>query len=186
MASASMTDNATVTIGDLTRTGATAIGHVIKANIDEPPNSEAAIVEVMSVGSVIAAGRNKGDGSDDACTDLLMPNRQGIWDQYVVGAQSVGHNQPCLGSQMMYVPSHMADRVSAVDDLKGPESAAVFDKDGNGKGEHWAGDAGWKSTRMWQLNRLLQPLRQWAAPARSSSCSRRMPETGNLTRCPPA
>ncbi len=45
----------------------------------------------------------------------------------------------------------MADKVRSVEDLKNPEVAAMFDKDGNGKGEYWAGDAGWKSTRIWQV-----------------------------------
>ncbi len=144
-------DDATVTIGDLTWTGARAIGHVIQAVIEGPLDSEAVIVEGLSDGSVIAAGMDKGDGSADVYTDLWMPNRQGIWDKYVVDAGTVGHNVPYLGTQKMYVPSYMADRVSSVDDLMDPEVAAMFDKDGNGKGEYWAGDAGWKSTRMWQV-----------------------------------
>ena len=80
-----------------------------------------------------------------------MPNRQGIWDKSVDGAMTVGVNKPYLGTQQMYVPTYMADRVSTVEDLRDPEVAAMFDKDGNGKGEYWAGDAGWKSTRMWQV-----------------------------------
>ena len=78
-----------------------------------------------------------------------MPNRQGIWDKYVDGAKTVGHNTPYLGTQKMYVPSYMAGQAKSVDDLGKPEIAAMFDKDG--KGEYWAGDAGWKSTRMWQV-----------------------------------
>ena len=150
-ASGAAAQDATVTIGDLTWTGARAIGHVIQAVINGPLGSEAVIVEGLSDGSVIAAGMDKGDGSADVYTDLWMPNRQGIWDKYVGGAQSVGHNEPYLGTQMMYVPDYMADRVSTVEDLMDPEVAAMFDKDGNGKGEYWAGDAGWKSTRMWQV-----------------------------------
>ena len=142
---------ATVTIGDLTWTGARAIGYVIQAIINGPMGSEAVIKEGLSDGSVIAAGMDKGDGSADVYTDLWMPNRQGIWDKYVDGAKTVGHNTPYLGTQQMYVPSYMADKVKTVDDLKKPEIAAMFDKDGNGKGEYWAGDAGWKSTRMWQV-----------------------------------
>ena len=142
---------ATVTIGDLTWTGARAIGYVIQAVINGPMGSEAVIKEGLSDGSVIAAGMDKGDGSADVYTDLWMPNRQGIWDKYVDGAKTVGHNTPYLGTQKMYVPSYMADKVKTVDDLKNPEIAAMFDKDGNGKGEYWAGDAGWKSTRMWQV-----------------------------------
>lgn len=144
-------EDATVTIGDLTWTGATAIGHVIKAVIEGPLDSEAVIVDGLSDGSVIAAGMDKGDGSADVYTDLWMPNRQAIWDKYIDGAKTVGHNVPYLGTQKMYVPSYMADRVKSVEDLNDPEIAAMFDKNGNGKGEYWAGDAGWKSTRMWQV-----------------------------------
>ena len=141
----------TVAISDLTWTGAKAIAHVIKTIIDGPLGSEAEIVQGLSDGSVIAAGMDKGDGSADVYTDLWMPNRQGIWDKYVDGAQTVAVNEPYLGTQFMFVPSYMADLVSSVEDMKDPEIAAMFDKDGNGKGEYWAGDAGWKSTRMWQV-----------------------------------
>ncbi|MEP1207641.1 MAG: glycine betaine ABC transporter substrate-binding protein [Rhizobiaceae bacterium] len=140
-----------VVIGDLTWTGAKAIGHVIKAVIEGPLDSEAEIKSGLSDGTVIAASMDKGDGSADVYTDLWMPNRQGIWDKYVVDAKTVGHNKPYLGTQQMYVPSYLADKVKSVEDLKKPEIAAMFDKDGNGKGEYWAGDAGWKSTRMWQV-----------------------------------
>jgi glycine betaine/proline transport system substrate-binding protein len=141
----------TVTIGDLTWTGARAIGHVIEAVIEGQLGGEAEIVSGLSDGSIIAAGMDKGDGSADIYTDLWMPNRQGLWDEYVEGAKTVGVNKPYLGTQMMYVPAYLADQVATVDDLKKPEIAAMFDKDGNGKGEYWAGDAGWKSTRMWQV-----------------------------------
>ena len=66
-------------ICDLTRTGATAIGHVIKSIINGPLRSEAFILEGLSNGSVIAAGMDKGDGSTDVHTDLWMPKRQGFW-----------------------------------------------------------------------------------------------------------
>ncbi|ETW92581.1 MAG: glycine/betaine ABC transporter substrate-binding protein [Candidatus Entotheonella factor] len=151
LASTAFAADAKVTISDLTWTGAKAIGHVIQAVIEGPLGSEAEIVKGLSDGSVVAAGMDKGDGSADVYTDLWMPNRQGIWDKYIDGAKTVGHNAPYSGTQKMYVPSYMADKVKTVDDLKKPEIAAMFDKDGNGKGEYWAGDAGWKSTRMWQV-----------------------------------
>ena len=143
--------DATVKIGDLTWTGARAIGNVIEVVIETRLGGEAEIVSGLSDGSVIAAGMDKGDGSVDVYTDLWMPNRQGIWDQFVDGAKTVGVNKPYLGTQQMYVPSYLADVAGTVEDLKKPEVAAMFDKDGNGKGEYWAGDAGWKSTRLWQV-----------------------------------
>lgn len=151
MATSAMAQDASVKIGDLTWTGATAIGHVIQAVITGPLGSEAEIVTGLSDGNVIAAGMDRGDGSSDVYTDLWMPNREAIWNEYIDGAKTVGHNIPYLGTQRIYVPSFMADRVSSIEDLKDPEIAAMFDKDGNGKGEYWAGDAGWNSTRMWQV-----------------------------------
>lgn len=141
----------TVAIGDLSWTGAQAIGYVIQAVINGPLNSEAIIVEGLSDGSVIAAGMDRGDGSADVYTDLWMPNRQAIWDDFVDGAGTVGVNIPYEGTQRMYVPSYMADMVSSIEDLANPEIAAMFDTDGDGLGEYWAGDAGWVSTRMWQV-----------------------------------
>ena len=143
--------DASVKIGDLTWTGARAIGHVIQAVIEGPLDGEAEIVSGLSDGSVIAQGMDKGDGSVDVYTDLWMPNRQAIWDEFIVGAGTVGHNVPYLGTQKMYVPAYLAEQVSSVEDLAKPEIAAMFDKDGNGKGEYWAGDAGWNSTKMWQI-----------------------------------
>lgn len=140
-----------VAISDLSWTGAKAIGNVLAAVINGPLGSEAEIIEGLSEQAIIAAGMDKGDGSVDVYTDMWMPNQQAIWDKYIDGAKSVAANQPYAGTQMMYVPSYMADKVSSFDDLAKPEIAAMFDKDGNGKGEFWAGDAGWKSTKMWQV-----------------------------------
>ncbi len=143
--------DAKVAISDLNWTGAKAIGHVIKAIINGPLGSEAEIVEGLSDQAIIAAGMDKGDGSADVWTDMWMPNQQGPWDKFVVEAKTVDHNQPYLGTQQMYVPSYMADKIKSFEDLKDPEVAAMFDTDGNGKGEYWAGDASWKSTKIWQV-----------------------------------
>ncbi len=153
-----------VAISDLSWTGAKAIGHVLAAVINGPLGSEAEVIDGLSEQAVIAAGMDKGDGSVDVYTDMWMPNQQALWDKYIVDANSVAHNTPYPGTQMMYVPTYMSDKVSSFEDLKNPEIAAMFDKDGNGKGEYWAGDAGWKSTKMWQvkfksyeLNELWEP-----------------------------
>lgn len=140
-----------VAISDLNWTGAKAIAHVIKTVIEGPLNSEAEIVEGLSDQAIIGAGMDKGDGSADVWTDMWMPNQQAPWDKYIEDAGTVAHNQPYAGTQQMYVPSYMADQISSFEDLKDPAVAAMFDKDGNGKGEYWAGDASWKSTKIWQV-----------------------------------
>lgn len=140
-----------VAISDLNWTGAKAIAHVLKAVIEGPLGSEASIVEGLSDQAIIAAGMDKGDGSADVYTDMWMPNQQAIWDKFIDGAGTVGHNVPYTGAQGMFVPSYMADKITSFEDLGNPELAAMFDSDGNGKGEYWAGDASWKSTKMWQV-----------------------------------
>lgn len=140
-----------VAISDLNWTGAKAIAHVIKTVIEGPLNSEAEIVEGLSDQAIIGAGMDKGDGSADVWTDMWMPNQQGPWDKYIEDAGTVAHNQPYAGTQQMYVPSYMSDMITSFEDLKDPAIAAMFDKDGNGKGEYWAGDASWKSTKIWQV-----------------------------------
>ncbi len=153
-----------VRISDLSWTGAKAIGYVIKAVIDGPLGSEAEFVEGLSDQQIVAEGMDKGDGSVDVYTDMWMPNQQPIWDKYIVEAKSVAHNEPYKGTQGMFLPTYMTDKVTTIEDLLNPEIAALFDKDKNGKGEYWAGDAGWKSTKMWQvkfkdygLNELWEP-----------------------------
>ena len=141
----------TVAISDLNWTGAKAIAHVIKAVIEGPLKSEAVIKQGMSDQAIISEGMDKGDGSVDVYTDMWMPNQQPIWDKYIDEAKSVAHNSPYLGTQGMFVPHYLADKIKSFADLAKPEIAAMFDKDGNGKGEYWAGDAAWKSTKMWQV-----------------------------------
>ena len=140
-----------VMLSDLSWNGASAIGHVLKAIITGPMGSEAEIVEGMNQQAVIYAGMDKGDGSIDVHTDMWMPNWQSAWDQYVVDNQTVATNQPYKGTSNIYVPSYMADKVRSIEDLRNPEIAAMFDTDGNGKGEYWAGDVTWASTKRWQI-----------------------------------
>ncbi len=151
MASTSYAAGAKVAISDLNWTGAKAIAHVIKAVIEGPLGSEAEIIKGLSDQAIISAGMDKGDGSADVWTDMWMPNQQGPWDKYIKDAKTVDHNEPYLGGQGMFVPTYMADKIKSFEDLKNPEIAAMFDKDGNGKGEYWAGDASWKSTKIWQV-----------------------------------
>ena len=140
-----------VMISDLSWNGARTIGHVLKAIITGPMGSEAEIVEGMNQQSVIYAGMDKGDGSIDIHTDMWMPNWQSAWDEYIEGNGTIDHNTPYKGTSNLYVPSYMTDRVKSIEDLKNPEIAAMFDTDGDGKGEYWAGDVTWASTKRWQI-----------------------------------
>ena len=140
-----------VTFSDLSWNGAQAIGHVLSTIIEEKMGGEAEIVSGMNQAAVIMAGMDKGDGSIDVFTDLWMPNQQALWDEYIDGNGTVLTNSPYKGTSNIYVPTYMTDRVKSIEDLKNPEIAAMFDTDGNGKGEYWAGDVTWASTKRWQI-----------------------------------
>lgn len=140
-----------VTFSDLSWNGAQAIGHVLSAIIEDKMGGDAEIVSGMNQAAVIMAGMDKGDGSIDVFTDLWMPNQQALWDEYIDGNQTVLTNSPYKGTSNIYVPTYMTDRVKSIEDLKNPEIAAMFDTDGNGKGEYWAGDVTWASTKRWQI-----------------------------------
>ena len=140
-----------VMISDPSWNGARAIGHVLAAIINGPMGSEAEIVTGMNQQPVIFAGMDKGDGSIDVHPDMWMPNWKSAWDEYVEGNQTIAANAGYPGTSLLYVPSYMSDKISSIDDLKKPEIAAMFDTDGNGKGEYWAGDITWASTKRWQI-----------------------------------
>ncbi|MCY3874146.1 MAG: glycine/betaine ABC transporter substrate-binding protein [Rhodobacteraceae bacterium] len=140
-----------ITLSDLSWNGARAIGNVLMAIIDGPMGGDAEIVSGMNQHAVIFAGMDKGDGSIDVHTDLWMPNNQSMWDQYIDGVQTVATNMPYKGTSNIYVPSYMADKVRSIEDLNNPEIAAMFDTDGDGLGEYWAGDVTWASTKRWQI-----------------------------------
>lgn len=140
-----------VTISDFNWNGARAIANVLQAIITGPMGGQAEIIQGMNQAAIIMEGMDKGDGSIDIYTDLWMPNQQALWDEYIVTRGSVATNQPYAGTSNIYVPTYMADRVKSIDDLNNPEIAALFDTDGNGKGEYWAGDVTWASTKRWQI-----------------------------------
>ena len=140
-----------IMISDPSWNGARAVGHVIKAIVTGPMGGEAEILTGMNQQPVIFAGMDKGDGSIDVHPDMWMPNWQSAWDQYVDGNNTVKTNAGYSGTSLLYVPSYMTDKINSIEDLKNPEIAAMFDTDGDGLGEYWAGDVTWASTKRWQV-----------------------------------
>ena len=140
-----------VMIADPSWNGARAVGQVLAAIINGPMGGEAEVLTGMNQQPVIYAGMDKGDGSIDVHPDMWMPNWQSAWDQYIDGNGTIATNEGYPGTSLLYVPHYMSDQINSIDDLKKPEIAALFDTDGNGKGEYWAGDVTWASTKRWQI-----------------------------------
>lgn len=90
-------------------------------------------------------------GSMDAHPEVWMPNQQNLHDTYVTEKGTVAENPNGVAAfQGMCVDKATADanNIRAITDLTDPDKAAVFDTDGDGKGEIWIGAPGWASTNV--------------------------------------
>ena len=112
-ATTSFAQDEKITIADLTWTGANAIGHVIQAIITGPMGGEAEIIKGASDGSIVFASMDKGDGSIDVHPDIWMPVQLNNWKRYVEENNTVAVNKPYNGTQGMFVPYYLADKISS-------------------------------------------------------------------------
>ena len=90
-------------------------------------------------------------GAMHAHPEVWMPNQQNMHDTFVKDKGTVGFNKNGVPAfQGMCVPQGIADKhgIKSIDDLTNPDVAALFDTDGDGKGEVWIGAPGWASTNV--------------------------------------
>ena len=90
-------------------------------------------------------------GSMDAHPEVWMPNQQNLHNTFVKKKGTVAMNPNGVPAfQGMCVPKAMAQKngITSIDDLTNPDIAALFDSDGDGKGEIWIGAPGWASTNV--------------------------------------
>ncbi|WP_272010646.1 ABC transporter substrate-binding protein [Roseovarius sp. ZX-A-9] len=120
---------------------AAATSHIIKVAIEENLGLE---VELQNgTNPVIFEAMDK--GSMDVMAEVWLPNQQNLYDTYVAEKGTVELNKTGMpASQGLCVPSYVATEmgVASVEDLSDPDKAALFDSDGDGKGNMWVGNPG--------------------------------------------
>lgn len=120
---------------------AAATSHIIKVAIEENLGLE---VELQNgTNPVIFEAMDK--GSMDVMAEVWLPNQQNLYDAYVGGKGTVELNRNAMpASQGLCVPSYVVTEmgVTSVEDLSHPDNAALFDSDGDGKGNMWVGNPG--------------------------------------------
>ncbi len=120
---------------------ASATSHIIKAAIEENLGLE---VELQNgTNPVIFEAMDK--GSMDVMAEVWLPNQQNLYDTYVAGKGTVELNKTGMpASQGLCVPDYVATEmgVTSVEDLTDPDKAALFDSDGDGKGNLYVGNPG--------------------------------------------
>ena len=90
-------------------------------------------------------------GSMHVHPEVWLPNQANLHDKFVKDKGTVTMNPNGVSAfQGMCVTKHTADEhgVSKLSDLTDPDIAALFDTDGDGKGEIWIGASGWASTNV--------------------------------------
>ncbi len=138
-----------VTIGELDWPGSTAIEQVLKQVMETHLDAE--VGTIAAAQEALYEALDKGDNSVDVVADMWTDHLPQQMKNYVMpgGKQSIILNAtPYLGTEGIFVPSYVSEEngVKALADLAKPEIAKLFDSDGNGKGEMWAGAVGWEST----------------------------------------
>ncbi len=86
--------------------------------------------------------------------EAWLPNLDHLKRQYVDGKKSIRmHANGATGTQATCVTKGTAERTGITDlsQLRDPEMAARFDRDGDGKGDLWIGAKGWGSTPIEQI-----------------------------------
>jgi glycine betaine/proline transport system substrate-binding protein len=137
-----------VVIGELDWAGSRAIEQVLKQVMEEYLDAE--VETIAAAQEALYEALDKGDGTADVVADMWTDHLPAQMKNYVLpgGRETIILNKtPYLGTEGIFVPQYVTDEhgVRALADLAKPEVAKLFDSDGDGKGEMWAGSVGWES-----------------------------------------
>jgi len=143
-----------VVIGHLDWPGATAIEEVLAQVMTQYLDADVSTISAEEPAFYEAL--DKGDGSVDVVADMWTDHLPTQMNAYVVKGSHetiILNKTPYLGTEGIFVPTYVVKEhgVKALADLAKPEVAKLFDLDGNGKGELWAGATGWESTNHSQV-----------------------------------
>ncbi|BCG86701.1 glycine betaine ABC transporter substrate-binding protein [Mesorhizobium sp. 113-3-9] len=143
-----------VVIGELDWLGSRAIEQVLNQVMTEYLDADVSTIAASQ--EALYESMNKGDGSVDVVADVWSDHLPAQMKNYVIpgSAETIIFNKtPYEGTEGIFIPKYVADEygVKSLADLAKPEIAKLFDSDGNGLGELWAGAAGWESTNQTQV-----------------------------------
>lgn len=120
----------------------------VKAIIEEALGLEVEMVTTTAV-PVIFEAMARGNGEIDIWTETWLPNQSGMVAKYVDEDKTVTMSDKSFEALNGYCVTKVTVEefgIKSVFDLANPENAALFDTNGDGKGEIWIGPQGWQST----------------------------------------
>ena len=120
----------------------------VKSVIEEALGLEVEMITTTAV-PVIFEAMARGKGEIDIWTETWLPNQSGMIAKYVEEEKTVTMSDKSFQALNGYCVTKVTVEkhgIKSVFDLANPENAALFDTNGDGKGEIWIGPQGWQST----------------------------------------
>lgn len=140
-----------VTIGELSWQGSRALEQILAQVMTEYLDADVSTISATQ--NALYEGMDRGDGSVDVVADMWTSSLPVQMQNYVEeGSREtiLLNEEPYIGYEGIYVPAYVAEEmgVTRLEQLADPEVAKMFDNDGDGLGEMWAGQPGWESTNQ--------------------------------------
>jgi glycine betaine/proline transport system substrate-binding protein len=144
-------DKETIQITEAGWAASSAIGQVMKIVIEERLGYPVEIVNGDEV--VLLEALVQGDGAVDIMPDFWPTYFPGQWTAYVAEGSNKSallNDRPYEGTDGLFVPTAISKQygITSIDQLKDPAITALFDSDGDGKGDFWAGAPGWQNVEQ--------------------------------------
>lgn len=127
-----------------------ATAFAVKGIIEEALGLEVETVPLTAV-PVLWEAMSRGNGEVDIWTETWLPNQDAPKTKYVDEEKTVTLSEKSFPAVQGYcIPKAAQEKhnIRSVFDLANPEIAALFDSNGDGKGEVWIGPQGWQSTNI--------------------------------------
>ena len=138
---------ADVVIGVPNWVSVNAMAHILKVVLEDNLGVE---VELQNATNpIVFEAMDK--GTMHVHPEVWLPNQANLYQTYVEEKGTVVKNPNAVISfQGVCVPDTTAEQhgVTSITDLTDPAKAALFDSDGDGRGEIWIGATGWASTNV--------------------------------------
>ena len=137
-----------VVIPDPNYASGRATAFAVKGIIEEALGLEVEMTTTTAV-PVIWEAMARGLGEIDVWTETWLPNQAGLAERYIDAEGTVTKSERYFDAIQGYcIPRSTQDEhdIHSVFDLANPEVAALFDSNGDGRGELWIGPQGWQST----------------------------------------
>ena len=138
-----------VTIADWNFPGGRASAYTVRSIIEHVLGYQVEMTSA-SAAPVVWQTLDRGKGEIDIHTEVWLPNQGGLVDTFVNQKKSVELSERTWDAVQGYcvTPAAIEAGVTNVFDLSNPSKAALFDSNGDGKGEIWLGPEGWQSTNI--------------------------------------